>query len=154
MDRKGLIVPRVGVILIKDDKILLVKSTYDSETFWVTPGGGLEFEESMENCAIREVKEETGLDIRVEKLLYLRECIPNNKKDHVVDLIFQGNVIGGELITGVDPDKEETVIKSVEFIPLDKMNELKIFPKCLPDLILQDKDNNFKDCPKYLGVCD
>lgn len=55
----------VGVFIVKDDGSFLMlkrKNAHGSGT-WAPPGGHIEFGESIEACAIREVKEETGLDI-------------------------------------------------------------------------------------------
>lgn len=154
MDKKKPIVPRVGVVTIKDDKILLVKSKYGEKTFWIVPGGGIEFEETAEECGVREVKEETGLDIKIEKFLYLREFIPKNDKDHVIDLFFLGEIIGGELIVGEDPDNDKNVIKGVEFVPIDTLKDLIVFPKVLPELVKEGVSNSFASSPRYLGPCD
>lgn len=55
----------VGVIIIKDDKVLLGKRiNAHGEGSWGFAGGHLEFNEEVEDCAIREVKEETGISIK------------------------------------------------------------------------------------------
>lgn len=154
MNKKTLIVPRTGVIIIRNNEILLTHSRYGEDEFWLVPGGGIEFEETMEECAIREVKEETGFDIKIEKFLYLREYIPYNDKDHVIDIFFLGKIIGGKIKLGNDPDHTNQVIKKVEFIPVDKLKELKLYPKCLPRLIEKELKNNFSNAERYLGNCD
>jgi 8-oxo-dGTP diphosphatase len=55
----------VAVIVIKDDRVLLGKrkNSHGSDT-WAFPGGHLEFNESIADCAVREVWEETGLGIK------------------------------------------------------------------------------------------
>lgn len=52
-------------VIICDDKVLLLKNERDE---WDLPGGKLRFDTSPEACVIREVKEETNLDVEVEKL--------------------------------------------------------------------------------------
>ena len=59
-------VPAVGAIILKDDKILLVKRGAEPGIGkWSIPGGSMEFGETMEEAVKREVKEETGLDVEV-----------------------------------------------------------------------------------------
>lgn len=62
-------VPRigVGVIVQRGDRVLLGKrrSSTHGDAVWQFPGGHLEWGESVEACARREVREETGLDVRV-----------------------------------------------------------------------------------------
>jgi 8-oxo-dGTP diphosphatase len=55
----------VGVIIEKDQKVLLLKrGNVHGADSWSTPGGHLDYGETPEECAIRETKEETNLDIQ------------------------------------------------------------------------------------------
>ena len=67
MDKRPLV--GVAVIVIKDNRVLLGqrKNAHGAGT-WAFPGGHLEFNESIEDCAVREVFEETG--IRIKNLRY------------------------------------------------------------------------------------
>ena len=60
------------LIKTKDDEYVLVKHTYDlpgvKKTNWTTPCGKVEEGETFEEAAIREVHEETGMDVRVTGL--------------------------------------------------------------------------------------
>ena len=54
---------RAAVIILKDEKLLMVKhiNPESGDAWWIPPGGGLEAQDdSIINCAIREVFEETG----------------------------------------------------------------------------------------------
>ena len=61
MEVKMPIKTRVTGILIEDQKILLVKQKVTDSRNWSLPGGALEFGETLEECIIREMFEETGL---------------------------------------------------------------------------------------------
>jgi len=66
-DNKTVQSPKVGVvaILISDGKVLLGKRKQRlAQGTWAPPGGHLEFREEIDACAIREVKEETGIEIK------------------------------------------------------------------------------------------
>ncbi|XP_043692384.1 nudix hydrolase 1 [Telopea speciosissima] len=90
-------VPRVGVVVfvINGKSVLLGKRRGSiGDSYFALPGGHLEFGESFEECAVREVKEETGLDI--EKIEFL--TVTNNvflqeaKPSHYV-IIFERAVL-------------------------------------------------------------
>jgi 8-oxo-dGTP diphosphatase len=70
--------PRVVVaaIIKNGDKLLLTKEIIESgREFWIFPGGGVNFGESLEEAIKREIKEELGMEIKVEKLLGFKEAI-------------------------------------------------------------------------------
>jgi len=58
---------RVAVIVIKDNKILLLRRIKNGKEYYVFPGGGVEGGENLEEAIIRETQEELGLKIKVEK---------------------------------------------------------------------------------------
>ena len=80
---------RVAGILIEDDKILLIEHNKNDKKYWLVPGGGVDWGESTAEALIREYKEETNLDISVEKFLFLSETIAPDKKKHVINLYFE-----------------------------------------------------------------
>jgi 8-oxo-dGTP diphosphatase len=54
-----------SVALVRDGKVLLIKRAYEPyKGLWTLPGGRLEPDETIEQCAIREIAEETGVSIR------------------------------------------------------------------------------------------
>jgi 8-oxo-dGTP diphosphatase len=80
------------VFIRKEETILLAKQGYGHQ-FWSLPGGMLEEGESIDQVAIREVKEKTGLDIRLGKLI----GIYSKPSEGALAMTFEGQVVGGEL---------------------------------------------------------
>ena len=75
----------VAVIVIKDNKVLLGKrkNTHGAGT-WAFPGGHLEFNESIEACACREVFEETGIQIKnLHRGPYTNDIFHDDDKHYV-----------------------------------------------------------------------
>ena len=66
-----------AVILNEENKILLVKLTYQRFHPWGLPGGSLEYGETPDVAVIREVREETSLEVVVERLLLVKSWIPD-----------------------------------------------------------------------------
>ncbi len=97
---------RIQGLIIQDHKILLIRC-YEWRTnisFWVIPGGGPEPGETDEECAIREMKEETGLDVRVGKLLIEQDAFPGGMYKRLKSYIC--TPIGGQLEPGSEPENE------------------------------------------------
>lgn len=62
---------RASAIIIKDNKILLIHRRKPGEEYWVFPGGGVEDTETTKEAVIREVKEETNLDVLTCNLAFM-----------------------------------------------------------------------------------
>lgn len=115
---------RVGVLIKKGDKILLVKHKKDNETYWVLPGGKVEKGETLKETARREIKEELNLNIRVGRLIYLSEVIDEKKKIHIIDFFFSGKIIKGKpMLKSKDP-----VVCDFKFVEIEKLHSTKLKP--------------------------
>lgn len=88
--------------IFKDDKILLV---HESDGRWVLPGGWCDVDQSPTENIIKEVKEEAGLDVKIEKLIAVEDRAKHNLPDYIygVTIIFyQCIAIGGEFIPNIE----------------------------------------------------
>jgi ADP-ribose pyrophosphatase YjhB (NUDIX family) len=85
-----------GAIIIREDEILLVRAkNSDGNDFLVAPGGGVESDEGINQACIREAREETGIEVKPCKILFVEDLVWQNKR--VVKIWFLCNVTGGEL---------------------------------------------------------
>lgn len=82
----------VLVFICKEDTVLLVKQSYGNQ-YWSLPGGVVEFGESVDQAAIREVREETGLDIRIKHVVGLY----SKPSEQSLAITFEGEIVGGVL---------------------------------------------------------
>jgi ADP-ribose pyrophosphatase YjhB (NUDIX family) len=147
---------RAAVILIEQGKLLLVKHV-DPATggaWWIPPGGGLLPEDqSIVDCARREVHEEAGLGVTVGKLIYLREFIEIQPGVHHIELFFLGRDPEGELtmehIKGKGPDEE--FIRELAWLGKSEMRGLTVYPEHLTDGFWGDLEAGFPEA-RYLGV--
>lgn len=83
----------VNVAVMHGCKILLTKRE-DFET-WILPSGGVEDGESIAQAAIRETKEETGLDVELTRLVGIYSRLGNMSPVHA--MLFIAKPIGGEI---------------------------------------------------------
>jgi ADP-ribose pyrophosphatase YjhB (NUDIX family) len=116
------IIVRVNGVLIEDNKLLLVEQRVSKTRGWAHPGGRPEPGETLEECIIRETKEETGLDVSAEELLYVTDRI--NENEHVVIISFRLSRKGGILGTGDGPEFATGKIKSVKMVPISELRSL------------------------------
>ena len=96
----------VGVIVVDDSGRVLLEKRSDNG-MWGLPGGGIEPGESVYETALREVKEETGLDIEITGLVGVYSepwagrivTYPDNGDvRHLVDIVLISEMISGEMV--------------------------------------------------------
>ena len=87
-----------AVILKKDNKVLLVKEILeDSKEHWIFPGGGVEFGETIEEAAKREIREEIGIDVNIKDFLGFKEIIRPNFDYHTVIFFFIAETLSNDI---------------------------------------------------------
>ncbi|WCN36255.1 NUDIX domain-containing protein [Aneurinibacillus uraniidurans] len=93
----------VAVIILNEENQVLLQKRSDVG-LWGIPSGHIEIGETVSEAAIREVKEETNLDIRIKKLIGVYSdpnsqvfAYPNGKVIHFITTCFLAEITGGEL---------------------------------------------------------
>ena len=111
---------RSVVFVIRDKKILMEKLCYEGRTFYSIPGGGIEDGETPEQTAIRELKEECGLDgVIIRKLA---EVYNHERTEYSFWVSVPKEQ---EAIKGYDPEEpvDDQPIKEVRWMNLNEMSE-------------------------------
>jgi ADP-ribose pyrophosphatase YjhB (NUDIX family) len=106
-------VPAAGVVLVEDGELLWVERKFDPRKGrWTLPAGFVEYGEHVEDCAVREMKEETGIDVELTGLFgaYMAQDDP---RVQVVLLLYTARRVGGELSPGDDAS-------DARFVPIDE----------------------------------
>jgi 8-oxo-dGTP diphosphatase len=82
---------RVAGLYVRDGRILMVEQGRGEEKYWLLPGGGVQFGETLADALRREFREELGMRVGVAKLLAIVESISPDTSyaKHVVHLVFE-----------------------------------------------------------------
>ena len=107
--------PAAGVLILDEfGQILLVKRAYKPHRgTWVIPSGYIEYDEDIRSTAVRELKEETGLDVEIEGIHAVESCFDDPRGNTIV-VLFKGKIAGGILKAGDDAE-------DVGFFPFDDL---------------------------------
>lgn len=81
------------VILMRGDEVVLVRRKHPPEG-WALPGGFVEVGETVEAAAVREAKEETGLDVTLDALLHVYSDPRRDARGHTASVVFLGRAAG------------------------------------------------------------
>ncbi|MFB4213276.1 NUDIX hydrolase [Shouchella sp. JSM 1781072] len=99
------IISAATIILNEKNDILLIKGP---KRGWEFPGGQVEEGESLTDAAIRETKEETGLDVEITKFCGIFQ----NTRASICNTLYLANIVGGEMTT--TPESLEIGFFSIE----------------------------------------
>jgi 8-oxo-dGTP diphosphatase len=138
----------VGAIVIQEERILLVRYKNSSgDSFLVGPGGGTENDEPVTQTVEREVREETGLEVSPQKILFIEDLLSGRFR--MVKIWFLCNLIGGQL-EHTQGATEEGITEARWYRKDQLYNEI-VYPSIL---LSQNWDAFFKDDweSKYLGL--
>ena len=143
-------------VIIKNGSILLNKYKHeDGRIYYELPGGGQNTYENLEQTVVREVKEETGYDIRVDRFVALAEEIYTDEAlrekfpeyTHRIFHIFKAEIIGSERAEPTETDYE---MECSKWIPLKNAEQLKENgPSYLEKILFACENGN---APCYLGT--
>ncbi len=114
--------------LVVDDgaRVLLALWNEADEPTWTLPGGGVEFDETVAEAAVREVREETGYDVELGPVLGIDSFTVAREGERPyrsVRVVFEARVVGGELANEVGGTTDEA-----RWIPLDEVPALARVP--------------------------
>ncbi len=111
---------RSQAMVIRGNKILLVKHHMSGRKFFCLPGGGIEEGETPEEAAVRELKEESGVEGRIIRKLSIQFKPDNRGEVHTFLIRIPEDAVPSK---GSDPElsQEEQTIISVEWLSLEEI---------------------------------
>lgn len=107
----------VGAVVVDGDRVLLIKRGQEPlKGRWSLPGGVVEMGETLEAALVREVREETGLDVRVGPVIEVLDRISRDASGriefHYVIIDYAAYAAGGSLVRGTDAEDAQWVART------------------------------------------
>jgi ADP-ribose pyrophosphatase YjhB (NUDIX family) len=137
---------RVSGLLSLEGSILMVEQGRGDERYWLLPGGGVQFGETLSDALRRELQEELGLRVGVQRLVAIVESIspePDYAK-HVVHLIFQISAPAEAL-----PEPQDVKVLNARFLNEFQLQSADVRPPITEFLSACVRE--MPSSPQYLG---
>jgi len=132
----------LGVVVNKDDHILLVRHAYGNSAEWGLPGGSVRMHESPAKAVVREIREETGIETQPQVLI---SFCASERWSGSFALTFHCTPDNRKLI----PSIQASEIASAEWFPLDNMPApMSKFSKLRTEEYRQGKRGHISIIPK------
>jgi ADP-ribose pyrophosphatase YjhB (NUDIX family) len=130
----------VGALVVKEDKVLLVRRAQEpGKGYWTNPGGYIEQLEPIEETIRREVIEESGVDAVIRSVVALRD---QPRSIHNLYVAFSMDYVSGE------PTPDDVEVDAAGFFSLQEMETMNVasFTQWLVDVALHGRaDGLLKD---------
>jgi len=114
---------RCSAAVFRDSSVLLCRRLADEEPTFVLPGGSPVAGEGAASCAQREVKEETGLSVDLNRVAFVLETTSPDGSEHLIEIVFLGVVRRGD----TEPEQREPHLEP-KFVELDQLPGLRLLP--------------------------
>lgn len=121
---------RVAGVLRKGDSLLLIRHRKAENTYWLLPGGGVDYGETMEDSLKREFLEECNLEVEVKELLFISQGIAPDKSRHIIQAVFLVDYISGNMNVG-----DEEILREARYIKLEELKDTTLYPNIKGELV-------------------
>ena len=132
-------------VIIQNGKLLAIKLNDGKEEWYILPGGGQDCEEVLPQTVEREVREETGIEVKCKDLLFVIEGV-HGESFHRVDLVFLCDYLGKAKNAILHNDTNQI---GFDWLDLSELNRLPLFPSKLRRPIMNFYER--REYTRYLG---
>ncbi len=139
---------RVAGIIIEDDSLLMVAHKKDDKVYWLLPGGGVDYGESLEESLKREFLEELNVNVSVGTVALVFDSIDPAGSRHIINICFYCSYESGEYRLA-----EEKRLHDYKFVTKQEVNSFAMYPPVNEDLtaILNKEDRDVYKREIYKG---
>ncbi|MBI5188553.1 MAG: NUDIX hydrolase [Nitrospirae bacterium] len=119
-------IPTVDIIIEYNGGIVLIKRKNPPEG-WALPGGFVDYGESLESAAVREAKEETGLDVELLRQFHTYSDPKRDPRHHTITTVFiakaKGRAVAGDDAKAIGIFNKDTMPEQIAFDHRDILND-------------------------------
>jgi 8-oxo-dGTP pyrophosphatase MutT (NUDIX family) len=134
---------RAVIILIQNDQVALIERNREGHHYFTFPGGGVDEGETPEQTAVREAREELGLDVVLRKLV--AEIWFMGKPQ----LYYLAEAVGGTFGAGTGPEMvspyPEKGTYCAVWMPIDRMLDEPVLPRPMAELLVRASQSGWPD---------
>ena len=144
----------MAAVVERRGELLLVRHEKPGrDAYWVLPGGRLEPGETIPECAVRELAEETGLAASFSGVLYVGEFLREGR--HTIDVVARATLEGDdEAVLGSDPEvapDAEPTLREVRWVSVAELRGIELLPDSVKRRLLADAEAGWMPEETYLG---
>jgi len=133
---------------VNGNEIALIKREHSQRgrLYYLFPGGGLEHGETYEDAVVREVLEETGLDVAVDRLVAVVLRLGNPQYHYLVRIQAGefGSGTGAEMLGQYNPSRGTY---EAVWMPVNQLANLPVYPRCVCDLVMESLTGRWPEAP-------
>lgn len=140
---------RAGAVLIEDEKVSLIERFRAGKHYFVFPGGGVNEGETPREAVVREMEEETGLQIKVKRKLAEIHFDLSYQIYYLIEKISGEYGTGtGEEFTDADPDNPTQGIYIPTWMPVSELSQHNnVYPTDLAKLVVKSVHDGWPEKP-------
>jgi 8-oxo-dGTP diphosphatase len=144
---------RAGIVLIEDDKVALIERHRAGLEYFVFPGGGVDPGETPEQAAVREAREELGIEVAIQRKLVEIRFGQSTQIYFLVEKVSGEFGTGtGEEFTDSDPNDPQEGIYIPIWMRIDELSkQAKVFPVDLARLVARSIENGLPTKPLIIS---
>ncbi len=143
---------RAGIVLIENEKVALIERHRAGLDYFVFPGGGMDEGETPKQAAVREAKEELGVEVVTKRMIAVIHFGQSTQVYFLVERV--GGEFGtgaGEEFTDADPNDPEEGIYIPIWMPIDELPQHeKVYPAEVARLVLKSGTEGWPRDPVIL----
>ena len=140
---------RAGIVLIEGNKVALIERHRAGLDYFVFPGGGVDEGETTEQAAIREAREELGVEVAIKQKVVVIHFDQSTQVYFLVERVRGDFGTGaGEEYTDADPNDPQEGIYAPVWMTFDELSQHeKVFPADLAKLVLKSRTAGWSQEP-------